>query len=164
MDSLQRLRSIAEMTEVSYAFVHLEEGFGSFVRSVLHDDIEEDIDELRKDIKDIKTPEERKLLLIRCLKLLRQALIMRHNWSPTKKYLAGMVDKATGKDDSKGKKDPIATTNANLKKAITDLTLLRDKILKLDVRGTADFEDRLKDEIRKMEGSAGSERLDASDY
>ena len=139
----------------------LQEGFfATFVKKLAGNTLEDEIQELRNDIKDIKTPEQRKLLLIRCVRLLRQAVIMRHNWSPARKYINGAIEKFT----KMAKGDPIKVINNNLRDAIGELTHLRDKILDMKVRGSEDFEDGLRKQIRGIEDTAASETLSDSDF
>lgn len=142
----------------------LEEGtkFGGFIKNIATGDIDKEVAELKKEARSIHTPEDKSIILNKTIKLLHKAIVIRHNWPSTKKYIYGLgswFDKIFTKKNSK----PEVEINDKIKLIIADLSKLRDKILDTEVRGEAESKAVLA-RVKKLRTDAENSKLNDDDF
>jgi hypothetical protein len=107
---------------------NLSEGLGSFIKNIATGDIEDEINEIRKEIKDIHTPEQQRFVITKIVRLLERLVILRHNPTKVQTYVHDSVlwfQKHIGSS----KADPGKEMALRVGEAIADLSKLRDQVL-----------------------------------
>ena len=127
----------------------LTEGLGSFLRNLATGDVEDDIEELKKEAKDIHTPEQQRYVLTKVIRLLEKLIILRHNpsWIQQKYH-----DSISWFSRVIGRNDGAKELSMRIGEAIADLARLRDSIL---AKKWKDEEfnrrvDELKDDVKEL--------------
>lgn len=141
----------------------LNEGLGSLLKNLATGDIEEEIENLKKEAKDIHTPEQQRYVLTKIVRLLERLVILRHNPSKTQKYVNDSIaffQKKLG-DHNAGKELSVRTGEA-----IRDLSKLRDDVLakKWNDEKYNDEVDKLKDKVKGILDKASNEEAEDDDY
>ncbi len=104
----------------------LSEGLGSFLKSLASGDLEEQIQDIAKDVKDVHTPEQQRMVLTKIVRLLEKLTQLRHGGSTVTHYVhdsIGWFQKTLGTENAPKE------LNTRLGEAIAELARLRDKLL-----------------------------------
>ena len=104
----------------------LHEGIGTVLRNLATGDVEEEIDDLRKEARDIHTPEQQRFVITKIVRLLERLIILRHNPGYVQHKFHDSVSwftRVIGRDD--GAKE----LQTRIGEAIRDLAKLRDEVL-----------------------------------
>ena len=107
----------------------LHEGLGAFVRNLATGNIEEDVDEIEKDAKDIHTPEQQRIVLTQIMRVMEKLVILRHNPGWVQKQVhdasAWFTRMISGADAGK----ELITRSTE---QISRLARIRDKVLRIN--------------------------------
>ncbi len=105
---------------------YLNEGLGNVIKNLATGDVEEEIEELRNEAKDIHTPEQQRYVLTKIVRLMEKLIILRHNPSGVRQFVhntAAFFQRMFGNQDA-GKE-----LSTRMGEAIRDLAKLRDQVL-----------------------------------
>jgi hypothetical protein len=104
----------------------LREGATQVLRNLATGNIEEEIDELEKDAKDIHTPEQQRLVVTKIARLIEKLVVLRHNPGFVQKTVHDSISwfgRVVGRDDAA--KELSTRTSEELRRLAT----LRDRVL-----------------------------------
>jgi hypothetical protein len=104
----------------------LHEGLATFLRNIATGDVEDEIDELKKEAKDIHTPEQQRYVITKIVRLLERLIILRHNPGFVQKQYHDAVSwfgRVLGRDSS------VKELSVRIGEALRDLAQLRDHVL-----------------------------------
>ena len=140
---------------------YLNEGLGNVIKNLATGNVEEEIEELAKEARDIHTPEQQRYVITKIVRLLEKLIILRHNPGGVQKFVhdsAAFFQRVFG-DDNAGKE-----MDVRMGEAIRDLSNLRDQVLAKKWnddkwnRGVQELKDKVTDLLDKAaEKSPGDE-------
>lgn len=123
----------------------LTEGLGAFVRNLATGNVEEEIDELSKEVRDVHTPEQQRYVLTKIVRLLDRLVVLRHNPNALQQFVH---DRASWFERMLGNKNTDKEMGVRVGEAIAQLAKLRDTLL---ARKWPDDEDNRKvQDMRKQ--------------
>jgi hypothetical protein len=104
----------------------LTEGLSKFLRNIATGDVEDEIEDLKKEAKDIHTPEQQRYVITKIVRLLERLIILRHNPGFVQKQYHDAVSwfgRVLGRDSS------VKELSVRIGEALRDLAQLRDHVL-----------------------------------
>ena len=104
----------------------LTEGLGAFVRNLATGNVEEEIDELSKEVRDVHTPEQQRYVLTKIVRLLDRLVVLRHNPNALQRFVH---DRASWFERMLGNKNTDKEMSVRVGEAIAHLAKLRDTLL-----------------------------------
>ena len=141
----------------------LNEGLSTFLRNIATGDVEDEIEELKKEAKDIHTPEQQRYVITKIVRLLERLIILRHNPGFVQKKYHDAVSwfgRVLGRDAS------VKELSVRIGEALRDLAHLRDQVLAKrwnDDKYNAEV-DKLKEKIDDVLKQASGETVTGDDY
>lgn len=141
----------------------LHEGLATFLRNIATGDVEDEIDELKKEAKDIHTPEQQRFVITKIVRLLERLIILRHNPGFVQKQYHDAVSwfgRVLGRDAN------VKELSVRIGEALRDLAQLRDHVLAKrwnDDKYNQEV-DKLKDKIDGVLKQASGETVSNDDY
>lgn len=142
----------------------LNESLGAFVRNLATGNVEEEIDELNDEVRDVHTPEQQRYVLTKIVRLLDRLVVLRHNPSALQQFVH---DRASWFERILGNKNTDKEMSVRVGEAIAQLAKLRDSLLARkwpddeDNRRVQDMRKQVKDILEKAaqrhEASLGDE-------
>lgn len=140
---------------------YLNEGLGNLVKNLATGNVEEEIEELTKEARDIHTPEQQRYVVTKIVRLMEKLVILRHNPDGVQNFIhnsAAFFQRVLG-DGNAGKE-----MDVRMGEAIRDLAKLRDQVLAKKWnddkwnRGVQELKDKVTDLLNKAaEKSPGDE-------
>ena len=118
------------MNQQTLSLKTLHEGLGAVLKNIATGNVEDEIEELEKEAKDIHTPEQQRYVLTKVIRLLENLIVLRHNPSKVKSFMhdniAWFERKLSSKDEGQAGKELTVRMGEN----IARVARLRDTILK----------------------------------
>jgi hypothetical protein len=138
----------------------LTEGLGSFMKNLATGDVEDEIEELTNEAKDIHTPEQQRYVITKIIRLLERLVILRHSPSKVQSYVH---DSISFFQRAIGDKDAGKEMTVRIGENIRVLATLRDKVLskKWNDDKWNEEVDNLKDKVKTIIDKASSTSADA---
>ena len=129
--ALESLRAEVEAKEIptlreAYLLLPLSESLGTVVRNLATGDVEEEIDELKKEAQDIHTPEQQRIVATRITRLMEKLVALRHNPGVIQRMVHDSVSwfsRQTGHEDSSKE------LTVRSSEALRNLAGIRDRVL-----------------------------------
>jgi Zn-dependent protease with chaperone function len=141
----------------------LTEGLGSLIKNLATEDVEDQIEELRGEARDIHTPEQQRYVLTKIIRLLERLIILRHNPGAVQKFVH---DTAAFFQRMLGDKDAGKEMTLRIGEAIRDLAKLRDEVLRKqwkDEKWDAEVQ-KMKDRAAELVDSASKQTVNSDDF
>lgn len=141
----------------------LHEGLSTFLRNIATGDVEDEIEELKKEAKDIHTPEQQRFVITKIVRLLERLIILRHNPGFVQKQYHDAVSwfgRVLGRDAN------VKELSVRIGEALRDLAQLRDHVLAKrwnDDKYNQEV-DKLKNKIDDVLKQAAGETVSNDDY
>ena len=104
----------------------LTEGLSKFLRNIATGDVEDEIEDLKKEAKDIHTPEQQRYVITKIVRLLERLIILRHNPGFVQRQYHDAMSwfgRVLGRDSS------VKELSVRIGEALRDLAQLRDHVL-----------------------------------
>ena len=152
------------MTIITYreTVEYLNEGLGNVIKNLATGNVEEEIEELAKEARDIHTPEQQRYVITKIVRLLEKLIILRHNPGGVQKFVhdsAAFFQRVFG-DGNAGKE-----MDVRMGEAIRDLSKLRDQVLAKKWnddkwnRGVQELKDKVTDLLDKAANKSTGDEL-----
>ena len=141
---------------------YLNEGLGNVIKNLATGNVEEEIEELAKEARDIHTPEQQRYVITKIVRLLEKLIILRHNPGGVQKFVhdsAAFFQRVFG-DGNAGKE-----MDVRMGEAIRDLSKLRDQVLAKKWnddkwnRGVQELKDKVTDLLDKAANKSTGDEL-----